>query len=190
MIVLLGESGSGKSSIMKRFIEKYSEFHSIIPYTTRPKRDGEVDGVDYNFVSSEVFNNCVKEKEFIEISKYNGWWYGTLKRDYLIDFSHIITICTPYSFRTIKNFINKNYNMRNHIVSFYLSIPRRDRLIKLLERGDNPDEAYRRNLSEVGQFDGVESEVYLPIYNPGYERSVDEIVDFIYDSYISSMVIR
>lgn len=185
MIVLLGESGSGKSSVMKRFIERYPEFHAVIPYTTRPKRIGEIDGVDYHFVSIEVFEKMRTlgrfEDRFLNAVEYNSWKYGTLVRDYFDDYEHKIAICTPNEFRWLTTLVE--VERKSEINSFYIFVPRRDRLIKILQRGDEPDEAYRRNLSEVGQFDGVEGEVYLPIYNPGYERSVDEIVDFIHDNY-------
>lgn len=184
MIVLLGESGSGKSTVMKRFIERYPEFHTVIPYTTRPKRDGEIDGIDYRFVSIEVFEKRTSgrfENRFLNIVEYNGWKYGTLIKDYLDDYEHKIAICTPNEFRWLSTFAE--IEGKPEINSFYIFVPRRDRLIKILQRGDNPDEAYRRNLSEIGQFDGVEGEVHSFIYNPGYEKSVDEIVEFIHDNY-------
>ena len=61
------------------------------------------------------------------------------------------------------------------IVSFYINVPRRDRLIKILQRGDNIEEAYRRSLSDVGQFDGIEDEVDFVIENNGYEREVMDV---------------
>lgn len=181
MIILLGESASGKSSVMKRFIKKYPEFHPVIPYTTRPKRYGEINGIDYHFISEDAFITYIEKGMFIESAEYNNWSYGTLKDDYFKDSEHTIAICTPCAFRKIKDkIILENLILGSWISSFYLSVPRRDRLIKLLKRGDDLEEAYRRNLSEVGQFDGIENEVYKTIYNPGYEKSIDEIVDCIH----------
>ena len=50
---------------------------------------------------------------------------------------------------------------------------------KSLDRGDDIEEIYRRSLSDVGQFDGVEDEVDLVISNPGYAKRIDEVAKSI-----------
>lgn len=75
-----------------------------------------------------------------------------------------MVVLTPHGLRQLK----KNIDLK--IISFYIKVPRRDRLIKILKRGDDIEEAYRRNLSDVGQFDGIEDEVDYVINNPGYEK--------------------
>ena len=70
------------------------------------------------------------------------------------------------------------------ITSFYINVPRRDRLIKVLERNDNVDEAIRRNMSDVGQFDGVEDEVDYIVCNNGYQFSIQEMANKVYNLYI------
>lgn len=72
---------------------------------------------------------------------------------------------TPHGLRQLR----KNKDL--HIISFYIDVPRRDRLIKILERGDDIEESYRRNLSDVGQFDGIKDEVDYVISNKGYSWS-------------------
>ena len=59
MLVILGCSGSGKSTLEKYIVER-THFKKNISYTTRPMREGEIDGVDYYFVNEETFNklNC------------------------------------------------------------------------------------------------------------------------------------
>ena len=64
-------------------------------------------------------------------------------------------------------------------VCFYINVPRRDRLIKILQRGDNIEEAYRRNLSDVGQFDGIADEVDYVIENNQYQYSINDITNKI-----------
>ena len=53
---IMGKSASGKDTIYKELIEKMPKFHSIVPYTTRPMREGEKDGVEYFFVDQERFD--------------------------------------------------------------------------------------------------------------------------------------
>lgn len=165
MIVLVGESASGKSSIEKYFVDKLG-YSKIVSYTTRQPRDGEVDGIDYHFVSVEEFLDLKDNEFFAETAVYNDWHYGIAKEDCTDD---KIAVLTPHGLRQI----NKIKNI--YVLSFYIKVPRRDRLIKILQRGDNIEEAYRRSLSDVGQFDGIEDEVDFVIENNGYEREVMDV---------------
>lgn len=169
MIILLGESSSGKSSIEKLMVEKYG-YNKVVSYTTRQPRENEVDGVDYHFISVYEFNKLEAQGFFAETAKYNGWYYGTAKEDCTDD---KVAVLTPHGMRQIKKIDGIN------VVSFYISVPRRDRLIKILQRGDDIEEAYRRNLSDVGQFDGIEDEVDYKICNGGYVRTVERMAEII-----------
>ena len=58
-------------------------------------------------------------------------------------------------------------------------MPRRERLVKILQRGDNIDEAIRRNQSDVGQYDGIEDEVDFVVENSSYRYSSDYLAKII-----------
>lgn len=131
-------------------------------YTTRPMRKEDVDGETYHFITEEQFNDMIEKDLFAEHASYNGWQYGTAKEDCTDD---KVVVLTPHGLRQLK----KNKDL--HIISFYIDVPRRDRLIKILERGDDIEESYRRNLSDVGQFDGIKDEVDYVISNKGYSWS-------------------
>ena len=165
MIVLVGESASGKSSIEKYLVNNYG-YNKIVSYTTRPPRDREVDGADYHFISVEQFHKLKEEKFFAETAIYNDWHYGTAKKDYT---NNKIAVLTPHGLRQISKIDGIN------VTSFYINVPRRDRLIKILQRGDNIEEAYRRSLSDVGQFDGIKDEVDFVIENVGYKKDIIEM---------------
>lgn len=169
MIVLIGESASGKSSIEKNLVENYG-FKNIISYTTRPPRKGEVDGVDYHFINTEQFHELKSKNFFAETATYRDWFYGTAKEDYAND---KVAVLTPHGLRQVSKLKDID------VISFYINVPRRDRLIKILQRGDNIEEAYRRNLSDVGQFDGIEDEVDFVINNSEYCFSVEEMTQKI-----------
>lgn len=165
MIVLVGESASGKSSIERYFVDYY-KYNKVISYTTRSPRPNEVDGVDYHFISVEEFKKLKEEGFFAETAKYNDWNYGTAKEDCTDD---KVVVLTPHGLRQISKINGIN------VISFYINVPRRDRLIKILQRGDSIEEAYRRSLSDVGQFDGIEDEVDYVINNDGYQKSIEEM---------------
>lgn len=163
MIVLVGESASGKSSIERNLVNHYG-FNKITSYTTRQPRQGEVDGVDYHFISVDKFLELKEQGFFAETAIYNNWHYGTAKEDCTND---KVAVLTPHGLRQISKIKNID------IISFYINVPRRDRLIKILQRGDNIEEAYRRSLSDVGMFDGIEDEVDYIINNAGYEKCIE-----------------
>ena len=165
MIVLVGESASGKSSIEKNLVEHHG-FKKVVSYTTREPRQGEVDGVDYHFIDKSQFRRLKIQGFFAETATYNGWYYGTAKSDCTDD---KIAVLTPHGLRQVSKIDGIN------VTSFYINVPRRDRLIKILQRGDNIEEAYRRSLSDVGQFDGIADEVNYVIDNPSYSFNIDEM---------------
>lgn len=168
MIVILGESASGKTTLLKNFLKRNPEYHMIVTYTTRPIREGEVDGVDYHFISRKDFEELIKDNFFVEYTEYNGWFYGTAKSDCRSD--KAMTIVTPSGLRAFKQ-------LGYDVTSFYLKVDRCTRLIKALYRGDNIDETYRRNLSDVGQFDGVEREVDYVIDNPQFYLNEEQVLE-------------
>ena len=84
MLVLSGPSGSGKSTIVNRVIaESPVEMMKMVSATTRPPREGEVDGEAYWFLSDEEFARRREANEFIEYEEVfsQGYWYGTLKSE-------------------------------------------------------------------------------------------------------------
>jgi guanylate kinase len=80
LVVLSGPSGSGKSSIIQE-IEKKLPCSLVVSTTTREPREGEVDGVDYHFLSRKSFQDLVTAGEFIEYMEFNGNLYGIQKPD-------------------------------------------------------------------------------------------------------------
>jgi len=77
--LLLGHSGSGKSTIASALISR--GLNKITTYTTRKPRSSEVDGIDYNFIDIEDFKKLDKENKFIGTTNYVGNFYSTLKKD-------------------------------------------------------------------------------------------------------------
>jgi guanylate kinase len=78
LIVISGPSGVGKDTLIKRLLELDRNLRYSVSCTTRPPRPGEVDGVDYTFISRERFQQLIDEGAFLEYAEYNGNLYGTL----------------------------------------------------------------------------------------------------------------
>ena len=79
LYVISGSSGVGKGTVIKSFLEKHPEYKLSVSCTTRSKREGETDGVNYFFLSNDEFDECIKNNEFLEWAEFSGNRYGTKK---------------------------------------------------------------------------------------------------------------
>ncbi|MEY8335815.1 hypothetical protein AALB53_22460 [Lachnospiraceae bacterium 47-T17] len=174
MIIFVGESASGKSSVMQYLVDNFG-FIPLITYTTRAPRDGEIDGVNYHFVTDEKFHELERNSSFAETAVYGGYRYGSAKQDY-VGAHNKVSILRPHGVRQLK----KN-GIEVYVV--HIKVPRRIRLIRLLRRGDDIDTAYRRNLSDTGQYDGIEDEADFVIYDCENDMKIQNIAEAINNAY-------
>jgi guanylate kinase len=77
LAVVTGPSGAGKTTLVKRFLAEHTNWHFSVSTTTRTPRPGEVDGVDYHFVTSSEFERRVVAGLFLEMAVVHGNRYGT-----------------------------------------------------------------------------------------------------------------
>ncbi len=77
ILVLSGPSGAGKSTIINAAADAIGEFYFSVSTTTREPREGEVNGVDYFFVSKEEFEEGIARGDFLEYATVHGNYYGT-----------------------------------------------------------------------------------------------------------------
>lgn len=81
LIVISGPSGVGKDTVLDGMKKAGFPFHYVVTATTRPKRQGEKDGVDYYFLSEDEFHQRVKTNQFLEWAKVYDNYYGVLKQE-------------------------------------------------------------------------------------------------------------
>lgn len=77
LYVVSAPSGAGKTSLLKAVLNKLDSVKLSVSTTTRPQRPGEQDGVDYNFVSVDMFKKQLEENTFVEYAEVFGNFYGT-----------------------------------------------------------------------------------------------------------------
>ena len=147
-IILIGAGGSGKDTARKRFENR--GFKYAVSYTTRPPREGEVDHVDYHFITKEWSETMIKHGAFYEYVIFNGWLYGTS----LSQMDHDdIFIMTPTGLSHLKP------KDRQESIVIYFDIPeeiRRQRLSARNMPGDTIDrriEADNRDFANFTDFD-------------------------------------
>lgn len=79
IIIIVAPSGTGKSTLIKRLKEEFRDLHWSVSFTTRPIREGEVDGKHYFYISKEEFLKKKDQGDFIEWAEVHGNYYGTSK---------------------------------------------------------------------------------------------------------------
>lgn len=172
MIVLSGPSASGKTEVAKRLMQEHG-IKRVITATTRPMRKGEVDGVDYYFVTPERFKSMIEEGLFVEYTNYNGNFYGSLKSE--IADNKVIAI-EPNGMRAYISLKDP------HIVVFYLDVCEKVRRERMLQRGDSPENVEQRIKEDKIRFgkDNV-PEVDVLVDSQNYNQ--EEVTDYIYRKY-------
>jgi guanylate kinase len=80
LLILSGPSGAGKDAVLKKLKTVHSPLAHIITMTTRPKRPKEKDGIDYNFVTREQFQQLIARDELLEWANVYGNFYGVPKQ--------------------------------------------------------------------------------------------------------------
>lgn len=80
LFVISGSSGVGKGTLIKAFLNKHPEFKLSVSCTTRNPRDGEIDSINYFFLTKEQFEDLVQKGEFLEWAEFSGNYYGTQKQ--------------------------------------------------------------------------------------------------------------
>jgi guanylate kinase len=154
-IVLVGKAGAGKDFFRKKFVDK--GFKYATSYTTRPPRTGEVQGLDYNFISKEKFEKLINMDFWYEHVPFNGWYYGTSKIQFRED---DIFIMTPTGISHL------NEKDRSESLIMYLDIPYEVRKERLKLRSD-ADSVDRRLIADEKDFAGF-SNFDIRITNPDF----------------------
>lgn len=131
---VMGKSSSGKDTIYKMLLERHPQFHTVVPYTTRPIREGERDGVEYFFVDAEDLHEMQEAEKIIEMRAYNtkcGIWTYFTADDGQIDLDRYdyLMIGTLVSYRALREYFGEE-----KLVPVYIEVEDGLRLSRALER--------------------------------------------------------
>ena len=80
LYVISGSSGVGKGTVIKHFLDRNPKFMLSVSCTTRLPREGEINGINYFFLSKEEFQFCIDNDKFLEWAEFAGNFYGTKKK--------------------------------------------------------------------------------------------------------------
>lgn len=158
IIVIAGKAASGKDTLKQNLLEIFKqeniEINNIITCTTRPKREYEVNGKDYNFYTSEVMTEKILLGELAEAIVFNSWVYGTEYKALSSNHPNL-GVFNPSGIEAFKQDSSLN------VFTIYLDVDAQTRLIRYLQRERNMgsekiEEMFRRYRADEEDFDGVE----------------------------------
>ncbi len=176
MIVLAGASASGKTEVAKLLAKKYG-ITKIVTTTTRAKRKGEVDGVDYFFVSPKKFEEMIHEGKFVEYTLYNGQMYGSTKDQIAPDKCVVIDPAGLRSYMALKD---------KSIVSFYLDADEDTRHNRMLSRGDDLEKIKSRIAHDREAFKKENIVRVDYVIKNSSDDVLESVADQIYEIYKST----
>ena len=131
---MMGKSSSGKHTLYQKVQERLPQIHRVVPYTTRPLREGEQDGVEYHFVDDKQLAELETDGKIVELRAYNTvhgiWKYFTVD-DGQIDLEQgdYLLIGTLETYEKIRE-----YYGAEHLVPIYIEVEDGERLARALER--------------------------------------------------------
>lgn len=80
IIAFSAPSGTGKTTIVRKILKEFPDMVFSVSATTRKKRENEVEGVDYFFISEDEFREKIEANEFVEWERFYGYYYGTFRK--------------------------------------------------------------------------------------------------------------
>jgi guanylate kinase len=148
IIIITAPSGAGKTSITHYLLAKYPQLAFSISATTRKPRNNEQDGKDYYFISTEEFQQKIKENAFIEWEMvYEGKYYGTLHAELERIWANGKV---PVLDIDVKGAIHVQQQFPNQTLSIFIEAPSLEELKKRLEsRGTETPESLATRLNKA-----------------------------------------
>ncbi len=180
IIVISSPSGAGKTSICKRLLTEDSQLKLSISDTTRPARDNELDGIDYNFIDIDEFKKRIKRDEYIEYAKVFENYYGSPIRNIKEYSKKGKDILFDIDWQGAEQLKKSNYG---NILLIFVTPPSKDVIFERLklrakDSGDNENAIINRmkmfetEMSRKNEYDFI-------VNNDNFEKCIKKIKDLI-----------
>ena len=145
LIYIMGKSASGKDTIFQK-IKNRIYVNTYVPYTTRPKRDGETNGIEYYFITREQFIELKNQGKVMENRDYNVinskgekdiWTYTTIDDEQWRKPGNFLSIGTLESYNSILKYIKNHPEKNINLLPVYIKISEEERRRRAINRENN-----------------------------------------------------
>ena len=175
LVILSGVAGAGKDTIKKELIKRMENVESLTSFTSRPMRDGDIEGQTYNFVSREEFEKMIENDEFYEYDIHHNQYYGTSRKllnEKIKGGKIIVKDIDVNGTEHLKELLKED----TRVVTIFLRVPKEELKKRLEARIDKPSPA--EIILRLNRFDYEESRINLYDYvlkNDNLEKTVQII---------------
>lgn len=191
LIYIMGKSSSGKDTIYN-ILKRRLDVSTYVMYTTRPMREGEINGVTYNFISTEEMQQYIdgkKENNVIEYrtyeTVYGPWTYATISDNQFKTNKGMLMLGTLESYVKVKENFENNEDVQ--LIPVYIEVPDNIRLKRAIEREEKQKEPKflelcRRFIADSRDFSEEnirKSEIKRKFQNNNLDKCVDEIIEYL-----------
>ena len=178
IIVISAPSGTGKTTIVRELIKNNEDLVASVSYTTRKKRANEIDGKDYNFVSSELFSSMVEEKSFLEHAKVFDCLYGTPKKEVEDNLNNGLSVILEIDWQGAMQIKKERPDC---LMLFIIPPSKEELMLRLRKRGTDSNNEIRLRfdeaLNDLNQYENFDK-VFI---NEDVRSTVQAITAFIKD---------
>jgi len=176
IVILSGPSGVGKDAVLSAWMQADSRPVRVVTYTTRAPREGEVDGIDYKFLTEQEFRELASKGTFLEHKLVHGNWYATpIKEieDYVNHGRFAVLKIDVQGAQEVKR-------LRPDAVSVFLLPPSMEELeIRLRKRGLDSESVIQERLSNAKVEIAAAHTYDLQVVNDNVERAAQQIIEWL-----------
>ena len=176
LVILSGVAGAGKDTVKKELIKRMENVETLPSYTSRPKREGDIEGETYNFVTREEFEKMIETGEFYEYDVHHNNYYGTSRKllnEKISSGKIIVKDIDVNGTEHLQDLLKAD----TKVVTIFLRVPKEELEKRLQSRIDNPSPAEIR--LRLSRFDYEESKINLYDYvikNDNLEKTVQIVM--------------
>ena len=174
MIILIGESGSGKTTILNKLVEK--GYEKAINHTTRTPRENEIENGEYKFISKEEFNDMWDKGELLQRAEFNNEYYG-ISTSSLKD--NVVCISIVNSVKDIKERAEELKLKDVAIKTIYVYVDERERINRMKARGDSDESIQTRIKIDREKFKEAQAVADYVVENKDIDETVNKIIELV-----------
>lgn len=177
LVLYTGSSGVGKGTLMERLLDADKSIRLSVSNTTRKPRKGEIDGVHYNFVTEEEFEDLINKDGYLEYARYCENYYGTPKKqvDDLLDkgYNVFLEIEVQGGLQIMEKYPD--------ILSIFILPPSMESLERRLRRrGTEDEETIHKRLEAAKEEMQYKDKYKYNVVNGDLDVAVNEILDILH----------
>lgn len=177
LVLYTGSSGVGKGTLMERLLDADKSIRLSVSNTTRKPRKGEIDGVHYNFVTEEEFEDLINKDGYLEYAKYCENYYGTPKKqvDDMLDqgYNVFLEIEVQGGLQIMEKYPD--------ILSIFILPPSMESLERRLRRrGTEDEETIQKRLEAAKEEMQYKNKYKYNVVNGDLDVAVNEILDILH----------